>query len=238
MNRKDQDNSSRKSYENPLNIEEEKFQRIEENLENELGLDSSGHNIHHAKRVFHLGMRIAEEEGGDKEVIGAACLTHDIHRNMKEEGSKLVDPEKSLPRIREILKESNFPEGKIEDVLHCVKVHEEYDFEEETTEAETLEAKIVQDADNLDATGAIGIGRVFMFSGAHNRPMWNPRIERENRPYNKNKIGESTIHHFYDKGIKLKDNMNTETARRIAEDRHRYMKEFVERFKKEWLGKI
>lgn len=215
---------------------EESHQRILGKVEDEMELDDTGHDVHHLQRVYNLGMKIADEEGGDKDVIGAACLTHDIHRMMGEGG--FVSPKETLPRVKEILKAANYNEDKIDDVLYCVEVHEEYDFEDNPNRAESLEAEIVQDADNLDAMGAVGIGRTFKFAGAHGNPMWNPEREYNGESYQKENLSDSTIYHFYEKLLKLKDNMNTETAQKIAEERHRYMENFVDRFKKEWQGEL
>ncbi len=211
------------------------FQEIAEEVEEEMALDSTGHDMHHLLRVYRMGMKIVDAEGGDWEVVGAACLTHDIHRVMGD--GEFVSPSESLPRVREVLEAAEFPEEKIEEVLHCVEVHEEYSFEEGPGSASTLEADIVQDADNLDALGAIGIGRAFMFSGSHGNPMWRPEREVEGK-YDKTELDKSTVYHFHDKVLNLKDNMNTETAKEIAEDRHAFIEEFVERFKKEWKGEI
>lgn len=215
---------------------EESHQGILEEVEDEMELDDTGHDVHHLQRVYNLGMKIADEEGGDKDVIGAACLTHDIHRVMGD--GEFVSPEESLPRVEEILNAANYDEDKIDDVLYCVEVHEEYDFEDNPNRAESLEAEIVQDADNLDAMGAVGIGRTFKFAGAHGNPMWNPEREYNGELYQKESLSDSTIYHFHEKLLKLKDNMNTETAQEIAEERHEYMENFVDRFKKEWQGEL
>ncbi len=138
--------------------------------------------------------------------------------------------------MEEILKEANFTEEAIEEVKHCVAVHEEYDFEEDQSRAETLEAEIVQDADNLDATGAIGVGRSFMFSGSEGNPMWRPDREFHGSEYVKTETGDSTIYHLKDKVLRLTENMNTETARELAEKREKFVRKFIERFEKEWEG--
>lgn len=213
---------------------EETHQRILEEVEEEMKADDSGHSIYHLQRVHNLGMKIADEDGGDKDVIGAACLTHDIHRVMGD--GEFVSPEESLPRVEEILRAASYDEDKIDAVLYCVEVHEDYGFEEESERAESLEAQIVQDADNLDAMGAVGIARTFKFAGAHGNPMWNPERDYDGESYQKESLDDSTIYHFHEKLLKLKDNMNTETAQEIALERHEYMEEFVGRFKEEWQG--
>lgn len=218
---------------------EEIHEKLENQVADEIGLSYTGHGIHHAQRVYNLGMKLAEGENANKLVVGAACLLHDLHRSISRERGERVDPEDSIQKADKILEDVDFPEEKTEDVLYCVEVHEEYDFARETKEAGTLEAEIVQDADNLDAMGAIGIARCFAFGSQLKRPMWNPGVEDENQKfYDKKQPDESSIHHFYNKLLKLKENMNTETAKEIALDRHQYMEKFVERFKKEWEGYI
>jgi uncharacterized protein len=184
--------------------------------------DSSGHDMDHVLRVFETGMRLADAEGADSEVVGAAALTHDIHRAMGED-DEYVDPADSLSEVRAILERIDFPTEKIDAVLHCVAVHDEYDFRGSNRPAETIEAEILRDADNLDAIGAIGIARNFAFTGVVGHPLWDPQGEEY-----------SGLYHFEDKLFHLQNEMNTETARVMAEDRHAFMVEFVERFKREW----
>lgn len=184
--------------------------------------DSSGHDMDHAWRVFSLGIELAEAEGADSEVVGAGALTHDIHRVMGGTVES-VDPAETLPEVRAILEQTDFPNEKIDAVEHCVAVHDEYDFRGSDRPAETIEAEILRDADNLDAMGAIGIARCFAFTGVDGRPLWDPQDEEY-----------SGLYHFEDKLFHLRDEMNTETARAIAEGRHAFMMEFVERFKEEW----
>ena len=208
----------------------ESHKRIFEEVKKELDEDGSGHDAQHVKRVYNQAMSIAEEEGGDKDVIGAAALTHDIHRVM---GDSFTHPADSIHRIGEVLDRAGY-EGNIHEVFYCVAVHEEYGFEEGNGENYSLEAEIVQDADNLDAMGAVGIGRTFKFGGAHGNPMWVPEEDLDRDEYDKQNMDDSTIQHFYDKLLSLKDNMNTDTAQQKAEERHQFMEEFVERFKEEW----
>lgn len=214
--------------------EKRPFSSILKAMTQELDGDSTGHDIHHLKRVCRLGVKLAEEEDADKDVVAAAALTHDLHRVT---GEGFTDPRETLPRIEEMLRNAGFPEDKIDGVLHCVDVHEGYSFEKDQREPETLEAEILRDADNLDAIGAVGIGRTFMFSGAHGNPMWRPE-EKQSGSYDKTDLDNSTIYHCHDKLLRLRDEMNTNTALEIAEERHEYMAKFVERFKDEWKGDL
>lgn len=175
------------------------FSDIADAMAGWLAEDSSGHDAQHAQRVFRLGMRLADVEGADTEIVGAAALTHDLHRVMGDDGS--VDPIDSLPEVRTILERTDFPSEKIDAVCHCVAVHDEYEFRGVDRPAETTEAEILQDADNLDAIGAIGIARNFAFTGVVGNPLWDPDGEEY-----------SGLYHFEDKLFRLRDEMNTETA--------------------------
>lgn len=209
------------------------FRRIGREVGAELGDDSSGHDIDHAWRVLRLAVDLADEYDADEQVVGAAALTHDIHRTMG--GEEFVDPRESLPVVDRILEAVAFPAEKREAVRHCVAVHEEYGFEDDPSAAETTEAEIVQDADNLDALGAVGIGRAFRFSGVQGTPMWTPDAESR-ESYEKADLSRSVLDHFDDKLLRLKDDMNTEAGAAIARERHEFMLSFVERFKREWRG--
>lgn len=201
----------------------------------ELADDAGGHGVRHARRVFALGTRLADAEGGDELVIGAAALLHDLHRSMGDEA--FVDPAESLPAVEGILRAATFPPERIDAVCHCVAVHEAYDFAAGPNPAETLEAEIVQDADNLDALGAVGIGRAFTYGGARGRPMWNPEAEATAGVYDPAGDGRGdTIGHFHEKLFRLTESMNTETGREIAAERHAFMERFVDRFEAEWRG--
>ncbi|MFB6300202.1 MAG: HD domain-containing protein [Halobacteriales archaeon] len=218
------------------------FDAIAERVAEELASDTSGHDLGHAWRVFRLAQRIAAAEGGDSDIVGAAALTHDLHR-VRGPDDEYIDPETTLPTVRKILETVTFPPEKIEAVCHCVAVHDEYGFDGEPSAAEILEAEILQDADNLDAIGAVGIARTFKYAGANDQPMWRPDIEVDAeevadavyRPDGTETAGTS-VGHFHEKLLRLKDDMNTETARRIAVERHRFMETFLERFKQEWRG--
>ncbi len=165
----------------------------------------TSHDDGHVKRVLRWAVYLAKKEGADVEVVKKAAELHDIARdkpNHAIEGAKIA---------REILRRQGYDEDFIEKVAHCIEAHSF----SSGIEPKTLEAKILSDADKLDAIGAIGIARAFMFSGEHGRSI------------------EDTLKHFEEKLLRLKDMMFTDTAKRIAEDRHRFMLEFYERLKRE-----
>lgn len=198
--------------------------------------DSSGHDISHLERTMKLALHIQKKEGGDRLIIGIAAFLHDVHRIMQNETGKFVSPKDSLSTVRKILANVNLNEEQINKICYCIEYHEEYNWN--GNNVDNLETLILQDADNLEAIGAIGIGRTFNYGGSHNIAMFDENVElNENNDYSEAGGNDaSTIHHFYHKLFKLKDNMNTLTAKKIAEDRIEFMKKFVEEFLKEWNG--
>jgi len=215
---------------------EEILEKIEKEIISEFHSDRTGHDIYHLKRVLNLALHIQEKEGGDKEVIAISALLHDIHRIKEKETGKYCTPGNSLQTIRKILEKTKIEEEKIRKILHCIEFHEEYSFSKEGKTALDKETLILQDADNLDAMGAIGIARGFMFGGAHNIPMWLPDLAFERKFFDESKKDPSEIHHFYSKLLKLKDNINTKTAKNMASERHKFMEDFLKEFFDEWKG--
>ncbi|AMQ18096.1 HD domain-containing protein [Thermococcus peptonophilus] len=174
------------------------------------------HGFSHVERVFNLCIHIGKEEGADLEVLALAALLHDIARPLEDSG-KVEDHALEGARIaRRYLRSLGYPEDKVEAVAHAIEAHR---FSRGPKPA-TLEAKILSDADKLDAIGAVGIARVFMYSGEHGRDI------------------DASIKHFEEKILKLKDLMYTETARKMAEGRHRFTEEFIERLRREIEGEI
>ncbi|MDX1440721.1 MAG: HD domain-containing protein [Rubricoccaceae bacterium] len=211
------------------------LEQLEVRILDRFAADSSGHDVHHLRRVQRLALRIQEREGGERLVIAAAAILHDVHRIMQHERGRYVSPAESLPTIRAILDATDFPADKIPRVLHCVEFHEEYGFSDGGVTAEDIETLILQDADNLDAIGAIGIARTFAYAGVYGVPMYEPDIPLGRETYDESDPPDpSTIHHFYSKLFKLKDNMHTQTAKEIAAGRHRFMERFVALFLEEW----
>ena len=196
------------------------------------------HDIFHLYRVLNLALHISEKEGGDKQVIVASAFLHDLHRMMQSESGRFHHPRESLALARKLLAAVDFPKDKIPAVLYTIEHHEEYNFSRKAKKITDINTLIVQDADNLDAMGAIGIGRTFAFSAMLGVPMWDPSKPFRRKYFSEDKKDVSTLHHFHSKLLKLKGSMNTKTARAMAKGRHEYMIGFVERFKQEWKGKI
>lgn len=124
--------------------------------------EASGHDIGHLERVMKIALKLQEKEGGDRVIIGISAFLHDVHRIMQNEGDgEFVFPKESLPTIRKILSKTDLSEEQIEKICFCIEYHEEYNWNNSNvTDINTL---ILQDADNLDAIGALGIGRCFCF---------------------------------------------------------------------------
>ena len=217
------------------------MQEFMEALEKKLRLmfqsEATGHDIFHLKRVTALALRIQEKEGGDQLVVAVSAFLHDIHRIIQKETGQYCTPKDSLPKVRAILTAAKMPGDKIPAILHCVEFHEEYTFSADGKSASDIETLIVQDADNLDAMGAIGIARAFVYCGAKKIPIWLPEKPFDRETFDESTDDVSEIHHFRSKLLRLKDNMNTKTAKQIARGRHKFMEHFLHEFFAEWEGK-
>ncbi len=200
--------------------------------------DFSGHDAEHLIRVCNIALQIQKKEGGDRVVIGAAALLHDTHRLLEGKTGKFCHPRDSLDDVRSILDKVGLDKKHIDKVLHCVEFHEEYSFSTKGNPVKDVETLVLQDADNLDAIGAVGIARAFAFGGANNIPIWIPDEPFKRQHYEESAIDCSGIHHFYTKLLKLKNNMNTGTGKQIATKRHEFMKSYLDHFFKEWSGDI
>ena len=191
--------------------------------------DYSGHDYFHTYRVYKLAGRIAEAEGAEAELVRLAALLHDVD-------DRKLSPEThgNKDKARAFLRENGVDEERIEAICKMIG---EVSFGSGIT-PETLESKCVQDADRLDAIGAIGIGRAFAYGGSHSRPMYDPdvppKMNMTREEYGRSK--STTINHFYEKLFLLKDLLNTETARQIAGQREAFMQAFVDEFMDEWNG--
>ncbi|KAA5547777.1 HD domain-containing protein [Adhaeribacter rhizoryzae] len=193
--------------------------------------EGSGHDWWHIYRVWQNALYLAKNEQADLLVVQLGALLHDV-ADWKFYGGDETVGEKMA---REYLEKLQVPELVIAPVCQIIN---EISFKGAgvNTPMSTLEGAIVQDADRLDAIGAIGIARAFAYGGFKHREMHNPNILPENHTsfaaYKKNT--GPTINHFYEKLLLLKDRMNTATGRQLAEDRHQYMLNFLEQFYQEW----
>ncbi len=191
----------------------------------------SHHDKYHVERVYNLAVRLAQAEGADLDTVKAAALLHDIARAMEDEGSIDDHASEGAKIARKILEETDFPKNRIDDVIHCIETHR---FRNSLT-PKSLEARILQDADRLDIIGAIGIARVFARGGWSNKPIHDPSVPPKAKYDGKS---ESSVNHIHEKLLNIKSTMNTETARKMAQDRHKYVEQFLERLLKEWKAEI
>lgn len=194
-----------------------------------------GHDWFHTERVYKNASLIAKSEPVDTFVVALAALLHDIADSKFNNGDETLGPKIAS----EFLMKTNVDSEVIEHVSQIIEhmsFKNSFDLERSFT---SNEMKVVQDADRLDAIGAIGIARCFNYGGFKNRPIYNPDI-RPNLNMTKTEYKSSeapTINHFYEKLLLLKDQMHTKTGRRLAEQRHQFMKLYLKQFFEEWEGK-
>lgn len=202
---------------------------VKKQLENAEG----GHDWFHIERVYKNALLIAQGENCDLTVVKLGALLHDVADSKFHDGDETVGPKMA----RAFLESENTPE---ETIQHVINIIENISFKGGNFDRKfhSKELDIVQDADRLDAIGAIGIARAFNYGGFKNRTLHNPNI-----PVNLNMSKEEykkteapTINHFYEKLLLLKDRMNTETGKKIALERHHYMEGFLSQFYAEWDG--
>ena len=202
---------------------------VKKELENAEG----GHDWFHIERVYKNALLIANGENCDILIVQLGALLHDIADSKFHDGDETVGPKKA----RLFLESKNFPENTIANVVNVI---ENISFKggHETKKFSSLELDIVQDADRLDAIGAIGIARTFNYGGFKNRAIYNPKLN-PNLHMSKEEYKNSdapTINHFYEKLLLLKDKMNTKTGKEIAAQRHEFMELFLDQFYDEWNG--
>ncbi len=191
----------------------------------------AGHDWFHIERVWKLSKKIAGTENCNLEVVELAALLHDIADPKFHNGDETI----ALKVAREFLEGQHVSEDIIEQVVFIIK-NMSFKNRGEAPENLPVELKIVQDADRIDAIGAIGIARTFNFGGFKNNLMYDPHIEPKlNMSKEEYKKSDgTTINHFYEKLLLLKDLMNTEKGKEIAEERHVFMLKFLDQFYKEW----
>lgn len=195
--------------------------------------DFSGHDYYHSLRVYRMAVAIATEEKADADIVALAALLHDVD-------DRKLSPQTAKEKTNAVnfMRSQNVPETVVSQVLTIL---DEVSFKgTDSVTPSTLEGKCVQDADRLDALGAIGIARTFAYGGSHQRPLYDPevppKLNMNQEAYQKS--NSSSLNHFYEKLFLLENMMNTPTGRRIARKRTQYMNDFVEGFLSEWDGKL
>jgi len=208
------------------------IKRTERFVQHEMGMDSTGHDWYHIDRVRKLALYIAKCEGqGDLFVIEMASLLHDI--SDEKLNSSLEEGKNKLSSFIQSLSLSTPQASAIIDIIENIS----FKGGNEST-LHTFEQMAVRDADRLDAIGAIGIARAFAYGGKKGQLLYDPNLHsRENMTIQEYRTGKSsTVHHFYEKLLLLKDKMLTNTGKQIALERHQYLETFLKQFFKEWNG--
>ena len=204
---------------------------VKEKLKNAEG----GHDWFHIERVYKNSLLICKNESCDATVVQLGALLHDIADSKFHDGDETIGPKVA----REFLEGEAVDE---EIIIHVVRIIENISYKGGNFDKKfsSIELDVVQDADRLDAIGAIGIARTFNYGGFKNRALYDPQINPNTsmtkEEYKRN--DSPTINHFYEKLLLLKDKMNTQTGKEIAEQRHRYMEGFLAQFYAEWEGEL
>lgn len=195
--------------------------------------EGSGHDWWHIYRVWKMSVRIAKEENANLLVVELGALLHDIADWKFNDGDEEVGPAKARAWLQSLMVD----EEVIAQVCQIVR-DISYKGAGVATPMPTIEGQVVQDADRLDAIGAIGIARTFAYGGSKAREMYNPdQSPVLHQSFEQYKMGNgSTINHFYEKLLLLKERMNTAAAKRLAQHRHKVMEEFLDEFYLEWEG--
>ncbi|GAA0555174.1 HD domain-containing protein [Chitinophaga japonensis] len=204
-------------------------------VKRELTHAEGGHDWWHIQRVWQLARHIGAMEQVDMLVVELGALLHDIADSKFHNGDETVGPEKA----RRFLLQIDTPEPVVQHVVNIIQ-HISFKGGNHRQEFHSPELAVVQDADRLDALGAIGIARTFNYGGFKNRPIYDPAVS-PNLQMTKEQYKQSmgpTINHFYEKLLLLKDRMNTPTAKAMAEERHQFMEQFLKQFYAEWEGRV
>ncbi|MDF9800772.1 uncharacterized protein OKW21_006035 [Catalinimonas alkaloidigena] len=194
-----------------------------------------GHDWWHIFRVWNLSKHIAQTEDVDMFVVELGALLHDIADSKFHDGDEEIGP----PKAREFLSTLNVEEAIITQVENII-ANISFKGGRAPQQFKSPELDVIQDADRLDAMGAIGIARTFNYGGYKNREIYNPEI-KPNFTMTREEYKQSkapTINHFYEKLLLLKERMNTSTGKKMAEHRHQFMEAFLEEFYQEWNGSV
>ena len=194
-----------------------------------------GHDWWHIYRVWKLSKHIAQTENVDNFIVELGALLHDIADSKFHDGNEEIGPRKAREFLSSLDVEKNV-------IIHVENIISNISFKggKHTQKFKSPELDVIQDADRLDAIGAIGVTRTFNYGGHKNREIYNPEI-KPNLNMTKEEYKNSnapTLNHFYEKLLLLKDRMNTNTGKSMAEHRHKYMEQFLDEFYKEWNGEL
>lgn len=211
------------------------IQKTIEFVKQTLANAEGGHDWWHIHRVWQLSKHIAESENASTFVVELGALLHDIADSKFNDNNEETGPQKA----QYFLESLDLEETVIQHVANIIR-NISFKGGKEVQKFKSIELDIVQDADRLDALGAIGIARTFNYGGFKNRELYNPNIE-PNLQMTKEEYKNSTaptLNHFYEKLLLLKDRMNTVTGKQMAEHRHKFIEEYLDEFYKEWNGEV
>ena len=214
--------------------QEEIISKTVDFVKKELADAEGGHDWWHIYRVWKNACNIAQSEDVDLLVVELGALLHDIADSKFHAGNEEIGPQKARAFLEKIGVDESI-------ILHISNIIRYVSFKGGNHEQKfkSPELDVVQDADRLDAIGAIGIARTFNYGGFKNRALYDPsippKLDMTKEEYKKSTA--PTINHFYEKLLLLKDRMNTKTGKKLAEERHHYMEQFLEQFYKEWEGR-
>lgn len=209
------------------------IEKTVEYVQHELKEAEGGHDWFHIYRVWKNAQHIASQENADRLVVELGALLHDIADSKFHDGDESIGPAKAGTFLLSL----GLDQHTIE---HIKKIISNISFKggNEVQQFRSIELDIIQDADRLDAMGAIGIARAFNYGGFKHRKIFDPQVkpnlQRTKEQYKKNE--DPTINHFYEKLLLLKDRMNTKTGREMAAQRHQFMEQYLDQFYKEWEG--
>ena len=212
-------------------IIEKTLKFVKEELKNAEG----GHDWWHIYRVWKLALRIGEEENADLFTVQLGALLHDIADSKFNDGDEEIGPQLARTFLLEMNVGSNTIDH-VDSIIRNISFHKTF----EEKKFNSIELQVIQDADRLDAIGAIGIARAFNYGGHKNFaihvPGIEPKLNMTKEEYKKSNA--PTINHFYEKLFLLKNMMNTNTGKLLAEKRHKFMETYIAQFMKEWEGEL
>lgn len=211
----------------------ELYEFIKKRIMNLMTNINDGHAEDHIYRVFKYAMYIQRFEGGDREVLAISAFLHDLHRWIKNDNNEFISPMDSINYVKEIISPLKLNINKEFLIYEAIENHEYRDYNSEKKKF-NLETRIIQDADNLDSIGAIGIIRTFKYGFAHGIPDYTPNIPLKQSPVYIDNMDKSTIHHIYNKLIRIDKNLNTNTAKMLSIDRMKILLNFLDEFIREW----
>jgi len=201
--------------------------KVKEIVWKRLGKETSGHDYWHVYRVAQTATKIGKKEKADLQVLELAAWLHDAAKGDKKHELR------SAELAEKLLNDLGVEKILVRQITDCIRKHRF----STNLKVKTKEEKIIQDADKLDAMGAMGITRVFAGAGRYKETIHDPNLKPDFTYYLKHGRSTSSVNHFYDKLLKLKDLMHTKTAKKIARDREKFMKDYLKQFYLEWEGK-